>query len=73
MLPAYSCLTGDLQLPFFVSCWACWDALKGLMERSMYRDSKTTLSVSWDAQVDSVEGPQGQLLNGGWLAALIAL
>ena len=34
-----------------------------LMESSMYRDSKTTLGVSWDAHVDSVEGPQGLLLS----------
>ena len=63
MLPAYSCLTGDLQLPFLVSCCARWEALKGLVERSMCIDSKTTLSVSWDAQVDSVEGLEGLLLS----------
>ena len=41
--------------------------------RSMYRDSKTTLGVSWDAQVGSVEELQGMLVSRWWLAALFVL
>ena len=40
------------------------------MERSIYRDSKTTLGVSWDAQLGSVEELQGMLVSRWWLASL---
>ena len=38
-----------------------------LMKRSMCRDSKTILGVSWDAQVRSVEELQGTLVSRWWL------
>lgn len=72
MPSAFPCLPGDLQRLFLMSCCHPWETLNDLTERSLYRDSKTTLSVPWDAQVNSVEGPQGQLLSRWWLAALIA-
>ena len=40
--------------------------------RPMYIDSKNTLSVSWDAQVGSVEELQGMLVNKWWLTVLVA-
>ena len=43
------------------------------MESSMYRDSKTTLGVSWDAQVGSVEELQGMMVSRWWLAALFVV